>query len=945
MAVATDVQNISERLGEIQAKGPSMDTLSSLLSACGFKRGRTTPPYQKASTDDTGILAFPEHEKPIAFFPFDGPSLNWRNEVFPRLTKCWDFNWTGIEGGVGRSFFVTPLSFYAYVLPVRPQAEIAIRYSKKLDYAEAQKWSSQLLLLTSDTINATSYWDFLSTPTGEMRQIADHTLVSKLSEWSDGLAKILAKKPFPMQSAKAEHFIRSVLDQVLFVRYCEDRRITSLKDSLFDFRAGTIDWTKLQGLLLKYQRILNGDIFRPDIFKSNLIPSGFLQNVLLCLYEDFCFETIPSAVLGRTYEQTLARRLEWAPPSANYVEDPELRKIFGIFYTPESIGRYLSTRAMEIWRSKTKKSPSEVRIFDPCVGSGTFAVQAMRTLFKETATNGKGLSIEKRAKLLGDCIWGMDIKAAPLERSTLACYFEALSGQSVVAGEHLLPRLLGTNLFEGDATNLSTSIKIQPDIILLNPPYTNHAKADSPCWQILRNVIDILPENGVVGTIVPDALLRNSRLSSLRQHILNNTVIEEFGLIRCKVFPDANIRPILLLLRKVNSSTERMAHCPVSNFITAIEPEIRTKRIERSTSQAELLNSPTFDFNVNIADVLKELETKILSDGTFTKLKGRFSDVMSGINNPPHDCVKKFNVLKDIIPNEFRKFVTGKEIKLFHLVWKGLWFNFEKANKAQTGGSPIRVRGAKYFTVPCKLLIRRTGRFICAFLDFDGRYVDEKTVLCIPDSAHCSKVYLHFLLGYLNSEIAWFFLRLKNPQHLTLMPQWRQGDIEDLWIPKQSDGSEMTQIAVLSHRISQSLSSGFLSMGDAQIVEMRQQLLVRIAKLLKLSETDVNTILDFLDEPDSVIERPFTYPDTIPEVPLVELPNRPTAQNEPLLDRVPLSPDEQRRKNDIEDVINGPLPEIGFVKPEKTQLKVIKELKAMSERLDRIDAALKKRKR
>ena len=943
----------------IEGQRPSVPLVQDLLERCGFGRRARKEPYQRIAPDQAAVLAFPKNEKPLAFFPVSSEDPRWSEDVYPNVRKCWDTNWTQWNGAIGRTFLVTPKAILAYVLPLRPREDREVEPAKSLDFSEAQAWSDELLFLTSDLMNASSYWEFLSTPTASMRRDVDQTLVAKLESWTEKLAGHLAQAAPRLNGDEATRVIRSSLDQLLFIRFCEDRRVTRLEQTLFDFTRGTIRWTNLKDLVQEYRRILNGDIFTHDVFQKKYHPEGLIQTILLALYQDFCFETIPSDVLGRTYEQTLTKRLEWRPPSARLVEDKERRKQYGIYYTPESVAKYLAERAIEIWREKTRSDLREVKILDPCAGSGTFLVQAMRVLFKHLgAAQQGGLSIEERAGILGRNIFGMDREQAPLERSALACYFEALSGRGVAAGEHLLPRLLGQNLRTGDATEIPASPKDRPaDIILLNPPYTAHARSDSICWLVIRKCMHHLPDNGVLATIVPDAILRNERLASLRKEMLEQCAIEEFGLARCSVFEDSNIRPILLIARKVLDAGTRKRNIPKSYLITATRPKIELKRIDRTAPQYVFFEDDIIRFTAHVSDRESHLAHSIWQRSASASLEQWFRSIVPGINNPPRSCLRDVRG-EPTPPTGIIPYLEGKDIAPFHCLPARLFLDYkelicsygkekERDRKAEKKKSKIRPRGDPgVFTVPCKLLVRRTGKFPNAALDFAGCFAHEKVVVFVPAPQRCSSVELHFILGYLNSPISWFLLRQSNPQDLSFQPQWRQSDSKKVQVPIGLEERDIVPIAVLAHRISQCLASGYFDLEHPKIIAMRRQLLARFGRALQLSDDEVNHILDFLDEDISAPYRPFRYPRRMPPLEFIELPDRPIARGRrtgDLLETAPLSDEERRARDDWEDRINGPLPDIYEVVPDPEQTQLVDRLEEFSNRLDRLEEMLKKK--
>jgi hypothetical protein len=340
---------------------------------------------------------------------------------------------------------------------------------------------------------------------------------------------------------------------------------------------------------------------------------------------------------------------------------------------------------------------------------------------------------------------------------------------------------------------------------------------------------------------------------------------------------------------------------------------------------------------------MADLQTRLLDTGSFRPLH-EFVSCNHGIANPPHDALLKPPYPATGVPHSAKILIQGKDISTFHCVWGGIWVDYGKVQKAaKKKGSIVRPRDPAIFEAPCKLLVRESGSTIRACLDFERRYADNGVIVCQPKAATCSTIFFHFILGYLNSEIGSFWYRLVNPQDPDVLPKLKQKELERLWVPLDIEEGEMVQTAVLSHRIASTMRSGYIPFDDQRIVEMRRLLLVRLARLLDLSEKEVNVILDFVDEPHSVCERPFRYPRRIPDVPFIELPDRPLDQKRSgqLWNGLPLSAQEQRTKHDWEDIINGPLPDIYEHVPDEEDLRLGRELKAFADRLEKIERLLK----
>jgi hypothetical protein len=120
--------------------------------------------------------------------------------------------------------------------------------------------------------------------------------------------------------------------------------------------------------------------------------------------------------------------------------DPELRKKFGVWYTPPEIVRYMVARVDRVLRDEVGLADgladSNVYVLDPCCGTGAYLLEALRVISATLERNRPG-----------DALLAADVKRAARER---VFGFEILPAPFVVAHLQLglLLKRLGAPLAE-----------------------------------------------------------------------------------------------------------------------------------------------------------------------------------------------------------------------------------------------------------------------------------------------------------------------------------------------------------------------------------------------------------------------------------------------------------------------------------------------------------------
>jgi SAM-dependent methyltransferase len=296
----------------------------------------------------------------------------------------------------------------------------------------------------------------------------------------------------------------------------------------------------------------NGDTFvvtdeeRQQVRPSHLhvvadLLSGAAGTGQLTLIERYDFRVIPAEVLGGVYEEFVR-----AEQHAN-----------AAFYTPG----HLVDAALDEAMPQTAEL-SEARVLDPACGSGLFLARAYeRLLDHHEESTGRALSAAEMAEVLANQIFGCDLMDDALRVAALSCYLVLLDRLGDEGSEDgwRFPKLVGTNLRQGDFFNVAGSFEGTFEVIASNPPWKRAAEAaqrylastDRPGGSILTLAqaffwisLDYLAEGGCMALLMPARSLYNQRSSerAFQVEALSKTnldLIVDFSAFRRNLFSDA----------------------------------------------------------------------------------------------------------------------------------------------------------------------------------------------------------------------------------------------------------------------------------------------------------------------------------------------------------------------------------------------------------------------
>lgn len=252
-------------------------------------------------------------------------------------------------------------------------------------------------------------WLLASYARDALRRIESSTDLPALNTVRSGLEQALGLR---FDDAKGEHFFRSTLVQTLFygifsawVQWARNQPVGSA--ARFDWHAA--GWT----LHVPMVRTLFEQIATP----TRLGPLGLVE---ILDWTGDALHRVDRATFFEAFDEGRAVQYFYEPFLAHF--DPALRKQLGVWYTPPEIVHYMVHRVDLALRNELGieggLANPNVILLDPCCGTGSFLVEALRVV--ETTLRGQG----------EDALLAHDLSAAARERFF---GFELMSAPFVVA--------------------------------------------------------------------------------------------------------------------------------------------------------------------------------------------------------------------------------------------------------------------------------------------------------------------------------------------------------------------------------------------------------------------------------------------------------------------------------------------------------------------------------
>jgi type I restriction-modification system DNA methylase subunit len=520
------------------------------------------------------------------------------------------------------------------------QGEIfRLHYSAYLDNLDT------LLLLHYDAIAKGSLDGLLlkDKKSVAQRKHVDEEFLNDLNGWRLMLAKGLYKNSgYTYHDYEISDLVQHLLDRVLFVRIAEERDVIEprqLADKLDYWKRSKKKFSLYKDILVPLCREINRDV-DGDLLKAGHVDDAPFDDADVAeLIEElyppksiYRLDEMPIELIGAAYEQYLGNVIRCTPKQVKRERKPEVRKA-GVVYTPEYIVDYIVENTVgKLVEGKAPREVEELRILDPACGSGSFLIGALEYLIDYVTTyyrehpaeagrdqtfpylvedyerGEERLSVERKVRLLENCIYGVDIDPHAVEVTKLSLYLKVLEGERRLPRKHAYLKSLEKNIKCGNSLIGSDywdfvrekqgelferkeeeERRVNPfdwyvefgnvmkgggfDVVIGNPPYVSAInlvklfknqreyltqsavyKTLYQKWDLyvafIERGLGLLREDGYLSMIIPYPYINQLYARLSREEIINNKRLITFvDLSKVKVFKTAVVKNCILVVK------------------------------------------------------------------------------------------------------------------------------------------------------------------------------------------------------------------------------------------------------------------------------------------------------------------------------------------------------------------------------------------------------------
>jgi len=682
---------------------------------------------------------------------------------------------------------------------------------KDLSWNQYVKEFDQLWLLSKESV-IQGELDKLLIEKPISRITVDKAILNDLKIWRESLAKDIFKNNHHLfQSGNREkdadylkEITQRIIDRIIFIRFCEDRRLVSrpqLKE-IFEGRTDTVGTRTM--LFLKeeftfYNSNFNSDLFRFQDWENNLsIDFKVMRSIVLDTYEPYLFDVIPIEVLGNIYEQYLGYTIRLTEHQAKYELKPEVCKAGGVYYTPEYIVDYIVKNTVgKLLQELPQKKIKKLRILDPACGSGSFLIRAYEEMLNyylnqkrqdyeskrkvkrevefEYEKPESRLTVQEKSEILRNHIFGVDIDEQAVEVTKLSLMLKMLDKETgIIQGKAILPMLdknikCGNSLISGDTLELKKYFgddyyKVKPfnwdeefktimkdeggfDVVIGNPPWVS-LKGKHKSMDLPDNYLSYFFEKYNCDTYMP-----NIYELFIRRSV---TLIRRNGFFSF-IVPDrlcANRQ--FITLRKYILEEFSL----INLWFKAPFPGIIADTLIFVIKKERKLNTVTEIIEQSKSVVIKIPQEVFYStaDYMFFYIEENLYNIFKKIRSNPlimslnqmilstSGCgAKSGQITKNKENDRQIEILKGESILRYRVRYK-FWFEF--SDKYLSG----RTRDEKKLGKKYKVLLRKTGSDLIATFDDSGIYPEQSLYFLYTEENNKKELFL-YILAILNSRL------------------------------------------------------------------------------------------------------------------------------------------------------------------------------------------------
>lgn len=378
---------------------------------------------------------------------------------------------------------------------------------------------------------------------------------------------LLPQMKVPFENlTKLNHYVQIIINRILFIRILEDLGLET-KGKLLSYLKCDNFWNEFSiDSVYDYKRKYDGALFSEKLPNFN-IDNRFFEKFItsITIETPYKFNVIPANFLSEIYDLYLGRELILDSEELKIVN--KLMSPDGAVPTPYYLAESLVRQTIDLSKIEDEESLFDLRVLDPCAGSGTFLIAALEIFSERLKAMRKGasLSYEDVKRIVTSCLYAIDLDPTAIEILKMTLSLKLITGPYYLQEplERILSHLAenfkyGNTIVQSDAaislteridqkpTNIEclfpTMIGRKFDYIITNPPYIEpkHFKRKWPeTWKylkkkysftdkidismfFLKRFFELIASHGKISVVVQKRFFRSEYGKSMRNYLVES---------------------------------------------------------------------------------------------------------------------------------------------------------------------------------------------------------------------------------------------------------------------------------------------------------------------------------------------------------------------------------------------------------------------------------------
>lgn len=672
---------------------------------------------------------------------------------------------------------------------------------------------------------------------------------------------------------------QKLLDRLLFIHFCEDYHIIpayTLKTAIKNTKADKFNRNKNkiyatlcslfsainEGYPEESINKFNGGLFAEDEqLKQLRIDDDLISIILKIIDYDFASD-LNVNILGHIFEQSISdlEKFRARLNKNNFDEKQSKRKKDGIYYTPDTITRYIVEQTIGDWLNDRHAELAQlyqdeaellkqywqvltsIKVLDPACGSGAFLNQAfdflnaeMNSVSEQLMALGINTELDNSRHILEHNLFGVDLNAESVSITKLSLWLKTANRNKELSSlDHAIKcgnSLCDDNTIAGDKAFIwekeFADIMANGgfDVIIGNPPYgasfsntdidflnknyTTFEYQVNSYTLFYEKAIFLLKEQGFLGYITPATFTYQhyfKKLRELLQKYQTTTVIK----YEYEVFIDADIGScVSWILKKIENKQDYL--------LLGINHKIDDNNVCQQFNYADI---------VAIDGTYRLNKSNVNYDALFSQFKklGDIEEIKITVGIKPYQVgkgtpkqteatvkSKQFTALKKL-DNAYINCVNGKDFHRYSYLFEPqMWLSYGKWLAEPRESVP--------FTTNEKIIIRQTAD--CLIAHYDDKYrINLNNVYNIWITN--KEINLKYLLVILNSKLLSYFYQHIAQEKGRLFAEVKKVNLEKLpfvvlTLDEQQPFMDKASIMLEQNQVLQKLKGEFLDFLQADL--------------------------------------------------------------------------------------------------------------------------------